>query len=441
MAAVVTNQTQGGAVAAEDPGHPGLSPDERAEAVTIAARLAEELRMLVATFPAPARRVRGMAEFLRIDRNTCQRVLAATKVGNEVLTVLLRAPGVEALRAVVSGSRARGCSPEAVAAAGAAVAQFAALVSRLGGSHARVRARVERALLGHEGGALGSAPAQVAVRRRMFSGACELAGKRVALQLSVAVVRPLPEDGARIERAGVTGFIGQQTRPGAMPLAVTFAHSSDRPEAADPSIRYTGLEAAAAETLVDQFSTSPLPVVTTRGPLGRVVHVIDPALSGGRDKFDVVLGHRMSPVSHPAQHETPVLNLVSRIRSPTHRLLLDVYLHRSLAMSSAPSVGAYVSIPAPGADSTPRWYERLPGTPELRVLGRALDAAESDAWPRHGDLTRFLFERLGWGPAAFIGYRCDVHYPVWGATYMVSFEFGDAADAVVDQPLRRPGRT
>ncbi|MCW5754750.1 MAG: hypothetical protein KIT24_08615 [Phycisphaeraceae bacterium] len=277
-----------------------------------------------------------------------------------------------------------------------------------------------------QGGSVAGAEQDLRLRRRLFADAVDLMGKQMDLLLSISVVRPLPDDATRIERGGVTGFIGQQTRPGATPIAATIAHSSDSGEGG--STRYAGLRGPNPGALLEGFSTMPLPTVMSRGPQGGLVHIIDPAATQGENSVDVVLGHRMAPVSHPATHDTPVLNLVTRIRTPTRRLLFDVYLHRSLALSSVPLLAAYMSLPSPGVDTTPRWHERLPVSVDLRVLGPGMDASDSDAWPRHRELTQHLFQSLEWPFDAFIGYRCDVTFPVSSATYMMTFDFSPADD-------------
>lgn len=409
-----------------------LSDAECEEATTVAGRLTEEFSLLLAALPQRSRKIRELSDYLGVNWNTCQRLLAAIKVRGEPLQVLLRLPGVQGLEGVVETARAKGCSLERVEAAAAATTKFASLITRVGGSHARLRSRIEYTLNTEQAsGPAGDTEREIKLRRRLFVGAVELMGKQTDLQLSISIVRPLPNDPVRIERAGATGFIGQQTRWGATPLAATFAHSSDRSEAKDPSISYRGIDKSKPSALLKTFSTTPLPTVMTRGPQGGVVHVVDPAATQGDNKIDVVLSHRMAPVSHPATHETPTMNLLSRIRSPVRRMVFDVYLHRSLAKSSVPLVGAYLSLPSPDPDSTPRWHERLPGHVELRLLGSGTDGAPSDAWHRHAELTNYLFNELSWGDHAFVGFRCDVRFPLCGTTYMMSFDF-DNSDEQAD---------
>lgn len=403
-----------------------LDASERAEAATIGVRLAEEFAQLVAELPVKPRKIRELAECLGVNWNTCQRLLAAIKARNEPLEVLIRAPGVQGLREIAARAEEKGCRPDTVVAANAAIDRFDSLVRRLGSSHTRLRARVERTLgTDRIVGPGGETEHDLQVRGRLHAGAVELMGKEMDLRLSISLVRPVPEQPAQIERAGVTGFIGQRARPGATPMVVSFRHASDRPEGVDPSIRYDAI-GRGQSVLLSEFSTTPLPTVASRDPTGGVLHTIDPSAAQVGGAIDAVVGHRMAPVSHPATHDTPTMNLLCTMRSPARRMIFDTYLHRSLAKSSVPSAGVYLFLPSPGADS-PRWHERIPGEIELRLLA-APSGGESDAWPRCGELTRALFEMVGWPADAFIGYRCDVRFPVCGASYMVTFDFGGSDD-------------
>jgi len=55
------------------------------------------------------------------------------------------------------------------------------------------------------------------------------------------------------------------------------------------------------------------------------------------------------------------------------------------------------------------------------VLGRGLGQVATGANPRHEELTRAMFDRLGWRRDDFIGYRAEVEYPLWGGAYFAVF--------------------
>jgi hypothetical protein len=59
----------------------------------------------------------------------------------------------------------------------------------------------------------------------------------------------------------------------------------------------------------------------------------------------------------------------------------------------------------------------------VSVLGVGLGMADTAVWSRHRALMSHMFALVGWSPDDFIGFRCEIEYPVWGAAYFLSFAF------------------
>ena len=68
-----------------------------------------------------------------------------------------------------------------------------------------------------------------------------------------------------------------------------------------------------------------------------------------------------------------------------------------------------------------RWAHRLPGTPRLELLGAGLRSAPTSASTLHAEMTEYAFAELEWNPMEFIGFRCEVSFPVWRAGYFMTF--------------------
>jgi len=150
--------------------------------------------------------------------------------------------------------------------------------------------------------------------------------------------------------------------------------------------------------------------------------VIDPETLDSEIEIDIALGERSL---HPMvdEHGEPTLNEVwTLVNAPTRQLLFDVYLEERLERQYRPSVDAqmwYPNLSSPGDD---RWITRFPSQPRLQLLGRGLSQAASPANARHAELTAFFFDRLGLDPDRFVGFRCEVAYPIWRAGYRMAFE-------------------
>jgi hypothetical protein len=230
-----------------------------------------------------------------------------------------------------------------------------------------------------------------------------------------------------LERALAKGIIGSILTPGGLPMVLS---SGDTVQGEEEARQVTLLKGEAArgrtpEAILKPFTTDPLPMVTSRGRGGTLFQVIDPKSADARP-IDVVTALRARhPVMDPATGR-PTLDAVwSLVNCPSRRLVLDVYLHADMERLYRPSVEALLWTASLDIGEDQKWVMRLPAQPRLQLLGRGIGNAASPLWPRHAELTRYFFEHIGWDEGDFIGFRCEVEYPVWRAGYCMGFEYLD----------------
>lgn len=413
-------------------GTQALSAEDFARIREAGGRLRGEFLALFENVPVAVRRTRALSRHLNVDRNTCHRLLTAlNQRADDEATVIAKLPGVAGMRLIVDAIEAAGARKRDVRAASAAIEHFATLIDELGGSLSEVQRRcaVSSSAPAHspanaDPGEMPGVSDMLAARRTMHAAASSLVGRRLDAHLSIMVLRPLPGNPKMLEHLGVNALIGHsQTRPDALPFALAYCFSGPDtwcsetgPEYNDLSKRSTGQE------LIPKFCSQPLPTVTVRrGSKGHHQQIFDTA--GISEKQDIVAGCRLDPVAHVADHEVPVFNNVVRLRFPAERLVFDVYLHRSLAMSSVPTVGAYAVHPGLVDDLSKFWYERMPLDLRIEILGPSIRNARTDAWSRHQELTTYVFERLGWNGDEYVGYRVSLAYPIWGLFYYMTSDF------------------
>jgi len=104
------------------------------------------------------------------------------------------------------------------------------------------------------------------------------------------------------------------------------------------------------------------------------------------------------------------------LNHPCRILVRDVFLHEDLWPNSNPEINLRLPNPS-GTD--PRRYEGLLGhinTLDMHVpieqLGQGLDRVAQKELPRYPGLLENSFERVGWDPARFRGYRSRTVYPL-----------------------------
>jgi hypothetical protein len=113
----------------------------------------------------------------------------------------------------------------------------------------------------------------------------------------------------------------------------------------------------------------------------------------------------------------------SLITFPARRLVYDVFLHRDIARRCIPSVEVHLR----GFDTHPlgsrRWSTRFPGHERLEVLSAGLTGARTASYPRQHELIGRALAAAGWSADEFVGFRCEVDYPIWRAGYCMVFDF------------------
>lgn len=419
-----------------------LATHEHAKAEQVARRLVAELQSVVTALPKTAHTPTGMARVLDMNRTIAHRIMSALgEAQANPLRTLALVPGIEALRQFVqkAGEIRPALSPELIVAASAAVEAFGSLIQSLAGSHAKLIARIEVTSRRNQVSTI-LPGRRLETRKAMFETTAALSGRLIGVRTSISIVRPVPGNPEYIEYVHVSARTKRQARPDAIPLVLlsTLCHRN-ADSVPEPSTQYRSIDnapftAASGLPLLHEFVGWPTPGVTMRQHDDKLLYLIEPpaAVEESSDWIsepDLVTGHRVPMMSaHPLRQSPPIFGEVLSVSDAIEWMVMDVYLHHSLASCAVPSMGLYFGHRAVNCDLTDRWFDLLKGAPLMEVLGPGISASDTDAYPRHGELTRHVFDRLagtgaGWNPEEFVGYRCNERYPLWGSDYVMSFDF------------------
>lgn len=406
-----------------------VSEQDRERADRVARRLHGELRGLIRQLPEPDRGASALARILGVDRTTCQRVVSAVEKPYPGPVVLSQVPGVRGLQQFIDGMRSVEQDASAVDSAEAAIESFAELIQDLGGSQTRLVKRLASVgVVEKPGGPLEEAASDSEIRRRLFDCGVQLCGQYSQVSIATFVFRPNPATPERIDMAQLRGFIGHRMRPDAMPFSVQWwVVPPVEPDADEDGFRTldrTPILGRSQGVLLEEFSSRPVPAVTSRGPSDQRVMLIDPATASRHEKFDVVTAGLLEGAQlHPTLDSPPLHEVWMLGRFPARTLIFDVLLHRSMARACIPGVGRYVISPALNESMERRWLDRFPGGPRLQILEPGIAGLAHRAYPRYPEAMRVLFDRIGWDPGDYITHRCEVDLPQWGAGYCMSFDY------------------
>jgi len=176
--------------------HP-LNADERTRAERVASRLFSDLKRLVDRLPEPAKGGSGMARYLGIARNTCQRISLAVCDPSSSLGTLSKLPGIKGLEQFLKALASKGFDHAEIELAEAAVEEFEKLIEELAGSHTRLIAKLAASDMSKDDREYSSEQARAA----LTAASAHVTGRLVDVTTSLYIFRPDESD--QIGRAHV----------------------------------------------------------------------------------------------------------------------------------------------------------------------------------------------------------------------------------------------
>ncbi len=408
-----------------------LSADETLQADAVARRLHSELRELLASLPPTLQSPSRLAKEISTDRSVCQRIVGSVRGPFPGPGLLVKLPGAKGLQQFLDAMQSNALAEaDQLINLRAAVDQFEQTVVRLAGSQSRLNRRL-RARSAQAESARSSASREpsandeLGIRTALFDSAAQLTGRWSEAWVAVYVYHPSGPDRDRLDVPRVFGLVGHHARPDAVPLVFhSFSHAGDPrgDNAPEPGLREQPV-------VLEEFTTSPIPLVSTTRPGEFMVQSIDHELT--EQSVDLMLA-ATGNVPHPSTTPNRLEELWALINLPVRRMVLDAYLHQDEARESIPSLAVHLWRPDFATDAGRRWQTRMPHTPRLQLLGQGIERAHTPVYSRQEALTRTLFEKAGLDPHAYVGVRCEVEYPIWRTGYCITFDFARPSN---DEPV------
>jgi hypothetical protein len=265
-------------------------------------------------------------------------------------------------------------------------------------------------------------------RRAAFRANRHIWGAQARSQAKILFVQP-SEDGEMLDFACIEGYVDLvRLRPDA-PLVVAASRVTDDDYTVREVARHPLDPSGASELgigLLPEFSSQPLPEFSaildkqgfTYGELASngLGHTGATTCMTG---WSMPRGARRHRCENNETAECCVM-----VRVPCEWLLMDVLVRRDLV--DRPQIRTSVYSDHKCELPYPSWGQRLDHlftAQELGIhIGRGSSVTYSPHLPRLIEITRFVFDRLGWDGDVFDVYRCCLSYPIMPSTIRVSFD-------------------
>lgn len=396
------------------------------EARAVVRSLRSAFAELLAAAGANPRDPQSIVATLGLNKNLAWKISRIIQSDDPSLA-LRQMPGAAGIRIFLSGLERAGAAPELLHTARQAIEAYDRLIQ----THSGDRATLE--IMGSDLSPAGRRQRDEQHRKLLFQGASYVWGVQAGVVLKVAIVGPGRAPGLLdfVSLSGLIDFrrLRQDVR---WVLATRRANNDDGSEMAVPSResvdpRYNGPDQA---PFMEDFCSRPLPPLRrlvgptctsfelTEGPVGKVggVTCVFGTIQRGIPYF-------RTPLNEWGEHS-------ASCDIPAEVLVLDVFFHQRFTFAIPPEPVLYSELgginPQAGREEERR---RLPLNEPLEDLGTGPHPPATPEVPRYNAMVRALFERAGWNPAEFHGFRMKIAYPACPAALVLRYRLPEPGPA------------
>ena len=262
-------------------------------------------------------------------------------------------------------------------------------------------------------------------RKLLFQGASYVWGAHARVALKVGVVGPSGQPGA-LDFASVNALIGfRRFRPD-----VTWVMATRRSRNDDGSEMSTSASEAIDERyaqadqapLMADFCSQPLPELRrVASPTGTNFELVEGPV-GNAGVRSCVVGAIQRQIPYCCTPENEWGEHTAICDTPAELLIVDLFIHERFTFAIPPEaalyseLGARVPYPARGRD-----HNRLPLNEPLQDLATGSLLVATPEVPRYRQMVQTVFDRMGWDPTKFHGFRMKIAYPPCPTAFVLRY--------------------
>ncbi len=350
----------------------------------------------------------GMSRRFKINKNLAWKISKIIQA-DDPSVALQQMPGSAGTRIFLRSVERAGVNDELLKTARDALADYDQLIKVHTG---------DRATLEMMGSLLGSAGRQQRDefhRKQLFQGASYVWGVQARVMVKVAIVGPGREEGL-LDFASVSGLVDfRRIRPQVTwAMATRYWNNDDgtrmavKPmEAVDE--RFSGGDRA---PLMGDFCSQPLPELRLLTDATGVSYELTEGPVGNTGALTCVLGTINRDIPYYRTLENQWGEHTAICDTPVEVMIADLFIHERFAFAIPPEPMLFSEMRSavryPGVR---RERNRLPLNEPLQDLGAGPLPIATPEVPHYSRMVQALFDRTGWSPTEFHGFRMRIAYP------------------------------
>ncbi len=395
-----------------DPSTPAFQADARTVVRTIRGAFSE----LLVQAGADAQDPQSISDRIGLTKTLAWKVSRMVQA-DDPSQALQHMPGTSGIKLLLRGAERAGVQSAQIQVAREAINDFERLIR----VHCGDRATLD--IMGGELSPDGRRQRDEQHRRMLFQGASYVWGVQARVILKMGVVLPGSAPGL-LDFASVNGLIDfRRLRPDVSWIMASRHSKNDdgttmrtrATESIDP--RFDGPEQC---PLMGEFCSKPLPELRRiDSPRGMSFELVEgPMGNTGAQTCVVGAIQREIPYHAGPDNEWGEHQAVCDI--PAELVIMDLFVHRSLAFAIPPSASLHSELAA-GGDSGPKLRRTLPLNEPLQDIGVGAQPPTTPEVPLYKTLLRAIHARLGTNPGEFHGFRIKIPYPACPTSIMLRY--------------------
>jgi hypothetical protein len=398
-----------------------LPQTELNELANLGELLKSTLVAMIDEFPISVRSIGGMSTHLDYNRSNCQRLLNAVSNKKQGLEVICLLPGPTSLLDFCNKS-SKYLTAQKTEKLFKLVTDFQQKIKFNARSHSELKRLLSENNNAHEHQ---SVLTQQSKSQKLYEAAKEFMGASVETLFCSYILSCKCEDEYLQETAMISkqGNVHESYAPPFVQF-YTHPHPNDFSQPSKITAQSLTKKQGFNIGIVEEYSTTGLfEAYTSYSPSNSGI-VFD-NFTGNRPFNATFLFDNPDELANPITHQSHCSSTSISIRNPTKKLVMLVFLEKSIDMRSSVNVGCYQGnqkVDDGNLKAADMWTERLPCFPDLKVINLNSPEISSASLLNVVELTDYQFNYARLNKQNFVCYMMEIDYPIWSSTYRIYFE-------------------